>query len=96
MSQQVAYFEILEPRIFSNAIIEARCGDCAGVIAAKLVIGPGPYWDGYMQGIDYAVINARTREEVPKDRVIVIDDSASCGGWHGRIELTGCGNYEQR
>lgn len=77
MGQQFAYFRILKPSGLENTVIEARCGDCAGECAANLVLGPGPYWDGYMEGIDYEVISARNRAELSKDALVVTAQSLS-------------------
>jgi hypothetical protein len=78
MTQKVAYFRIIKPPEFSHTVIEAGCGDCAGDRAAKLILGPGPYWDGYMEGIDYEVIDARNRAELPGTDIVLKAECPAC------------------
>ena len=66
------YFRIYEPAGRETLVIESDCSECAGDCAAALVLGPGPWPDGYMDGIDYGVIEARGRDELEPGDVVVM------------------------
>lgn len=66
------YFKIHQPAGRETLVIESDCSECAGDCAAALVLGPGPWPDGYMDWIDYGVIEARGRDELEPGDVVVM------------------------
>lgn len=72
------YFRIYEPAGKEHLVIESGCPTCAGDCAAQLVLGPPPWPDGYMDNIDYGVIEARERADLAPDAVVV-EGVCTCG-----------------
>lgn len=66
------YFRIYEPSDKGHLVIESDCTECAGDCAAALVLGPPPWPDGYMDGIDYGLIEARTRGDLAAGDEVVM------------------------